>query len=111
MHRPGTNPDDVQLEDILCDFCGVAAWSQGRPCVEGHHGSIICGSCLSVAWVELVNLGGGTEGPAQCALCLVERDGPVWTGARGEAFACRRCVKQSAGVLHKSTDWDWRKPE
>ena len=28
MHREGIDDENVQPEDILCDFCGDAAWAQ-----------------------------------------------------------------------------------
>ncbi len=109
MHREGCDPDDIQPGDVLCDFCGDAAWSAGRPCVEGHRGSLICGACLDRAYRSIV-LGGDTPPAAECTLCLERRDEPAWRGDRDEAAACRRCIKQSAGVLHKSRDWAWVKP-
>ncbi len=109
MHREGCDPDHVQPEDVLCDFCGDAAWSKGRPCVEGHRGSLICGRCLSEAYAEVV-LSAQNLPPAECTLCLERRNEPAWRGSRVDAAACRRCVKQSAGVLHKSRDWEWVKP-
>ena len=59
MHREGTDADNVQPKDILCDFCHRAVWAMGLPCIEGHHGSVVCGDCLKVAWAELVDLDGG----------------------------------------------------
>ena len=38
MHREGIDDENVQPEDILCDFCGDAAWANGSPCVEGPPG-------------------------------------------------------------------------
>jgi len=110
MHRDGVNPNDVDVKDVLCDFCGEAAWAAGRPCVEGHRGSLICGDCLAEAWAatqasELQPM----EGEA-CTLCLEDRADPRWTGSRSLANACKRCIKQAAGALHKSRDWDWVKP-
>ena len=111
MHRPGTNPDDVQPQDILCDFCGEAAWANEQPCVEGHHGSVICGACLTAAYASLVlESDSPVDSGAKCTLCLEHRDEPSWNGD-GDAVLCRRCVKQAAGALHKSKDWEWTKPE
>jgi hypothetical protein len=109
MRRDGTNLDDVQPDDVLCDFCGDAAWAAEQPCIEGHHGSIICGNCLSVAWkqIQIERL----ELPSSaCTMCLESRDEPCWHGARAESHICKRCIKQAAGALHKSKDWDWAKP-
>ena len=45
-------------------------------------------------------------------LCLEEgRADPHWESPTQDGvLACRRCVKQSAGVLHKDKDIDWTKP-
>ena len=109
MRREGTNPDDVQPEDVLCDFCHKAAWADDAPCVEGHHGSIICGDCLTHAFAALAQGGAGSSEP--CTMCLEVRDEYAWHGTQTEAHICRRCIKQAAGALHKSTDWDWSKPK
>lgn len=111
MHRDGINPENVQPEDILCDFCGDAAWSKGEPCVEGHQGSIVCGSCLTTAYQTLVLRGNEQETTEKCRMCLEHREDPVWLG-KIEPLApmCKRCTKQSAGVLTKSKHWDWSKP-
>jgi hypothetical protein len=109
MHRDGIDVDNVQPEDILCDFCVAPAWSAGKPCIEGHQGSLICGDCLTAAYKTLV-LAREAPDPGKCCLCLEERDEPAWRGSRQEGVACRRCIKQAAGAMHKSKDWDWVKP-
>lgn len=109
MHRDGTDPENVQLEDILCDFCGVAAWAIGNPCVEGHRGSVICGKCLTVAYVSIVSCE-VDEQEESCVMCLEKRSTAMWKGLREEATVCRRCVKQSAGILQKSPEYEWSKP-
>ena len=109
MHREGTDPENVKLEDILCDFCSEAAWAAGSPCIEGHRGSVICGKCLSVAFVSIVTCE-VEEQEAECVMCLEKRTTQIWKGLREEAIICRRCVKQSSGVLQKSPDYDWSKP-
>ncbi len=114
MHREGADPFNMQPEDFLCDFCGLP-WSEDRPFVEGHRGSCICGKCLTVAYSALVHLNAGEplgEGGA-CTLCLEpKRDQPHWRSpALPEKLACIRCVKQSAGVLHKDPEADWEKPK
>jgi hypothetical protein len=59
------------------------------------------------------------ETPSKCVLCLEMRSEPSWhmpstPGALpvGEStpYACRRCVRQSAAVLQKVTEFGWRKP-
>lgn len=112
MHREGIDSENVLPEDILCDYCGEAAWSKSQPCIEGHQGSIVCGSCLTMAYKELV-LANNKEHQTEekCRMCLEHRDDPVWLGIiEPNAPICRRCVKQSAGALTKSKHWDWSKP-
>jgi hypothetical protein len=116
MHKPGTDPDNVQMSDVLCDFCGVE-WTEDRPMVEGHQGSVICGDCLTAAYRGLVGNGGESERKAaetsgvRCTMCLERRDEPMWRNSTHEASICLRCAKRSSGLLHKDPDWDWRKPE
>lgn len=96
-----------------CDFCR-SAWDENLAMVEGHRGSIICGRCLAVAYAELVHLRSGRpcQPEEKCILCLEEQrtdlhwESPVYPGV----LACKRCVKQSAGVLHKDKDIAWAKP-
>lgn len=96
-----------------CDFCKTA-WDMQRPMVEGHRGSLICGNCLSIAYMELVHLDTGITPPREqaCALCLENgRDGLHWVSPVDDSvIVCRRCIKQSAGVLHKDPDSPWKKP-
>jgi len=112
MHRPGTNPDDVQMSDILCDFC-TAVWTEDRPMVEGHHGSVICGSCLSVACASILIAGRDDGAPGcTCTMCLEERSDPAWRSPlRDEAIVCRRCVRLAARQLERDPDFGWRRPE
>ncbi len=110
MYREGANPDDIAIEDVLCDFCGRAAWAAGLPCVEGHNGSLICGDCLTRAWLSIAADEFSDPSTTPCTMCLEVREGAWWRGDHGEAHICRRCTRQSAGVLHKSKDWDWVRP-
>jgi hypothetical protein len=112
MQREGADPNDMQVSDFLCDFCG-RAWDGAFPMVEGHQGSLICGNCLSVAYTQTVlNKQHLAPAGATCTMCLEERDEPVWASpVRDGAHACTRCLKQGAGRLHKDQDWDWTKPE
>ena len=116
MHRPGSDPNNMTPDDFLCDYCGQP-WAEDRPLVEGHKGSCICGNCLTVAYTALVINDDSVEpepGEA-CALCLGAEEGtphwrsPVAVGGR-HAIVCRRCVKQSAGVLQKDPEIPWSKP-
>ncbi len=111
MQRDGIDKENVQLEDILCDFCAVAAWAAGEPCVEGHKGSIICGDCLRQAYELLVHGESTTQSSQKCRMCLEDRDEPSWTSEIDPtATICFRCMKQASAVLQKSKHWDWVKP-
>ncbi len=116
VQRPGINPDDVQMGDILCDFCH-REWTEAVAMVEGHRGSVICGHCLSLAYVAI----GQTEHAdavksaaaqsAQCRLCLETKPEAMWIGPIDlAAHACRRCVRQSAGMLEKDAESGWTRP-
>lgn len=121
MRKPGTDENNVQMSDVLCDFCH-AAWVDQMPMIEGHQGSCICGNCLSVAYTELVlNKAAADARPFKCPMCL---EGPSDRAALGrgeepgwrsplnpEAVICRRCAKLAAGALHKDKDFAWSKPE
>ena len=111
MHRKGINVNNVQPEDILCDFCGRAAWSLGEPCIEGHQGSIVCGGCLSLAYSGLVLEDGGVPVKIPCRMCLETRNQSSWSSDfDNEATICLRCTKQSATALEKSKHWEWSRP-
>jgi hypothetical protein len=111
MHREGIDDNNVQPEDILCDFCGNTAWANDVPCVEGHQGSIVCGNCLTVAYTELVLAEEGASTEETCRMCLEHREDPVWAGAvEPIALICQRCTKMAAAALNKSKTWEWSKP-
>ena len=116
MHKEGTNPDNVQPTDILCDFCGTA-WNEQIPVVEGHQGSCICGKCLHVAWDAVVThkLNDAPpqteEGAWACTMCLEPRKDPAFNSPiREEAFICRRCIRMAGHILDTDPDHDWSKP-
>ncbi len=109
MHRPGCDPANMTPEDFLCDFCGQH-WREDRPFVEGHRGACICGNCLTLAYhADPVEF---DEPGLCCTMCRRPITGePCWRSpAREVAVICRKCIKQSAGVLHKDPDVPWRKP-
>src|SRR5688572_995192 len=120
MHKPGVDPENVQLSDVLCDFCH-REWTEDVPMVEGHEGSCICGNCLRIAYAEVVVNRGGEGIDAKCLMCLeagkdraaLNRAGePLWQSPlQMDACICRRCIKQAAGALHKDKDYAWQKPE
>ena len=113
MHRPGADPDNMQMTDILCDFCHTA-WTEERAFVEGHRGSCVCGHCLSIAYAEVMHhkLGDAPNEGEGCVLCLeVGRDERHWRSPVTDALVCKRCLKQAAGALHKDKDIAWTKPK
>lgn len=112
MRRPGTDENNVQMSDVLCDFCG-GEWTDTRHMVEGHQGSCICSDCLGSSYRTLA-LEKGSTAPAgsKCTLCLENRPAPLWMSpVNPGTIACLRCIKQSAAVLQKDPDYKWRKPE
>ena len=120
MYRPGANPLDMRMEDVLCDFCH-RPWSEDVPFVEGHRGAAICGRCLSAAFVELETGGPNVvDGEFFCRLARESRedraalrrgDEPGWRSPIDpEAVVSRKCVRMAAAVLQKDPDHDWRKP-
>lgn len=118
MLRQDADPANLQPTDFICDFCG-SHWSEDRPMVEGHQGSLICGRCLTVAFSQvLLQHAGerpGTLGEHQsetCTMCL-EADRPEdhWRSpVRSEALICKRCIKMSATQLERDDDIAWERP-
>ena len=120
MRKPGTDENDVQMSDVLCDFC-AREWTEDIPMIEGHRGSCICGRCLTLAYTEVVVNGRNSAGAEYfCVMCLeagsdrasLHRVGePGWRSpVRDEAAACRRCIKLAAGALSKDPGSGWRRP-
>jgi ribosomal protein L37AE/L43A len=121
MLRPGADANNVQMADVLCDFCHQP-WTDARQMVEGHQGRVICGACLAVAYAALVI---APEDQAStdfaCTMCretpedrIAEGRGdiPGWPSPlHQDVWICRRCVKQAAGALHRDPDTSWRKPD
>ena len=107
MHNPAAQGNEY----FVCDFCR-RPWADDRPMVEGHKGSLICGSCLTPAYAEIVHLHQGTLlASTACTMCLEHRDEPQWQSPlHPEAHICRRCLKQAAGVLCRDADSGWQKP-
>jgi hypothetical protein len=111
MHRPGSNPDHMTAEDFLCDFC-LHHWTPDRPMVEGHRGSLLCGECLTMAYVlaKSPHAPTATE-DAACILCLQHKPGPHGLGPRADGpIVCAECIEQAARKLEKDKDCDWRRP-
>ena len=120
MRKPGTDESNVQMTDVLCDFCH-REWTDDLPMIEGHHGSCICGKCLSVAYAEVVvNNGNAAPPDFACTMCLEKVEDRQAIGRGGEAgwaspldagaCICRRCIKLAAGALSKDKDMGWKKP-
>ncbi len=112
MHRPGSDTNNMRMEDFLCDFCR-RAWDGSFAMVEGHQGSLICGDCLAAAYRALV-IDDTPTAPAgySCTMCLEERPQPGFTGpAHAGAVICPRCCRQSATRLEKEMEGAWKRPE
>ncbi len=111
MRREGTDANNVQMTDVLCDFCH-AQWTHDLPVIEGHQGSIICGNCLAQGYGEVVLRGVGSGPPGYtCTMCLERRPDRAWRSPQHpEAVACERCLNLAAGALEKDRDWNWRRP-
>jgi hypothetical protein len=104
---------------ISCDFCGRDwdAYDQtySNPMVEGHHGSVMCLSCLKMA-LEQMAVG---DGAFRCTMCIQEdlpAETPRWShpgptpspGLNPTAIACRPCIRQAAGRFSKDPDVKWK---
>ena len=103
---------------ISCDFCGVD-WdphdeTYANPMVEGHHGSVICLTCLRDALEQLAPREAGFD----CCMCLQHREAgtEAWAhpapqpgpGLNPHAVACRPCIRQAAGRFSKDPDVQWK---
>ena len=106
-----------------CDYC-LQSWSEDRPMIEGHKGSLVCAKCLSAAYVAIVYAGQGEMGVAGplkdvdathagpgCTMCLERRAELYWRSPLvDEAFICRRCVRQSVTALEGDPDFGYTRP-
>jgi len=111
MRKPGTDEDNVQMSDVLCDFCH-AEWTEDVPVIEGHQGSIICGKCLTVAFTQVVLHAADTGRPGyKCVMCLEHREDVAWESpVYPEATICKRCINLAAGSMSKDPDTGWKRP-
>jgi hypothetical protein len=120
VRKPGTDPDHVRMSDVLCDFCH-REWTEDQPMIEGHHGSCICGRCLTVAFRAAVLQGdGGAPAEYQCPMCLERSADRAALGRAGEtawpspaqpdAVICRRCIELAASALERDPDSGWQRP-
>lgn len=113
MQREGINPENVQMSDILCDFC-LTPWREEGLFIEGHEGSVICGPCLKIAWLEvqddvevLIPVG------VKCTMCLEDRmkDCAGWQSPVNEkAWVCKGCVELASETIEKDAETDWQRP-
>ena len=107
VRREGTDPNQVRMEDVLCDFCHTP-WTLERPMVEGHHGSCICGNCLRAAWALTVTSQASDRPdgvPTKCTMCLEERtDRTFQSPAFAEACICLRCVRLATLAVARDED-------
>ncbi|MFG0330073.1 MAG: hypothetical protein ACF8PN_09265 [Phycisphaerales bacterium] len=111
MFRPGADPNHIEPSDVLCDFCH-SPWTDDRPMIEGHQGSVICGGCLAVAYAEVVLASNSTAPEGyKCRMCLETRDEPAWASPLDDSVVvCERCLKLGAKTLEKDPDYGWRRP-
>lgn len=110
MHK--TRPDGSLIEST-CDFCGRVWDPEGSELmIEGHHGSLICLKCLSLAYADVALHGGGFEHQGKpCTMCLEERNQPEWESPVVEGSrVCLRCIKQAATALEKDPETGWKRP-
>lgn len=114
MFREGSDPEAMLPSDVLCDLC-ASPWNGTIAMIEGHHGSAVCGGCLSLAYIDVVlhnnpSHKAGESDPFTCVLCLEEREDDGWESPKRAASVCKRCMKQAASALDRSDDYEWKKP-
>ena len=125
MRKEGCDEENLQPTDFLCDYCGNT-WSDDRPMVEGHRGSLVCAKCLSLAygllWLSAPKWDGKAPPPpppadqtmpegALCRMCLEHREEPCWQSPMEEsAWLCKRCAKQSVVMLERDPELKYERP-
>lgn len=111
MRREGTNEDNAQMTDFLCDFCG-SEWTEELAMIEGHKGSLICGVCLTDAYRRVMVKGENeVEEGYSCTMCLLTKSEPAWRSPSTGSTICTWCMKRAATMLSKDPDLGWKKPE
>lgn len=109
MYKPGADPMNVQMSDVLCNYC-ARPWTDEVPLVEGHQGSHICGDCLATACIAL-DAGTLVTSHRSCAMCLEHRDDPAWESPTvQESVICARCINLGATALQRDKDYAWKRP-
>ena len=125
MRREGCNEENLLPTDFLCDYCGNT-WSDDRPMIEGHRGSLVCAKCLSLAFDSLWNHAPAWDGTSPpppvpddqqlpegvlCMLCLEHREEPCWHSPMMDAsWICKRCTKQSVVMLERDPEFGYARP-
>lgn len=111
MRREGTDEANVQMSDVLCDYCHNP-WTHDTPAIEGHRGAIICGPCLTAAYADVVIRARPTAHPGYtCTMCLEQRQDHGWASPRfPQANVCARCIDLAVTTLEKDSDWHWKRP-
>ena len=86
------DPNATGVDYFICDFCRKP-WTDDRPMVEGHQGSLICASCLTLACLSEETAGEGEK----CVMCLMmdgikgqRYESPTHTGT----IICDSCIKE-----------------
>lgn len=116
MHT--TRPDGTVISSS-CDYCQKLWDPDGDTImIEGHQGALLCLSCLSIAYADVVHHGGGFEHQGgKCRMCLEERAQPQWESPvvqddKGKGvLVCLRCIKQAATALEKDPETGWKRPK
>jgi hypothetical protein len=119
VRKPGTDSDNVQMSDVLCDFCR-REWTEDVPMIEGHQGSCLCARCLTLAYTEVVVNGSRASPGYKCPMCLegdADREAMDRAGEPGwqsplypEAVICRRCIELAARQLERDEEHAWTRP-
>jgi hypothetical protein len=115
MHRKGSDPENMQPEDFLCDFCHNH-WSETRPMIEGHQGSLICRQCINAAFTAVVLAEAGIDSAfasTTCNVCLEQRGGtdPYWQSPLIDtACICQRCLMQAVETLEEDPEYNFVRP-
>lgn len=91
------DPDGIV---IMCDFCH-RDWDGQEAMIEGHHGSVICLTCLNRAAKEK---SAGAE-KFSCTLCLrynMPQKMPRWHNPQHpDAIICNECIEQATKAFAK----------
>lgn len=111
MRKDGCDPDRLMMSDVMCDFCRDE-WSETLPMVEGHQGSCICGSCLTIAFVETADAnapgadanapGSDASAPGSDASAQGAEGGAASTSGVVRGGMCKLCLETRSEPLWQS---------